>query len=580
MAIKIPHESAKQTASFLLSLGVISSLQFDQAKAASEEGGGDLIELLIDFGFVSEEKISQSLSEAYNIERISLTGIASIQEQALSLLPTSFILENRIIPFAVENGVLNIALSEPETFAIISSVSVITEHELVAKIINISEMGSLLSKIVEKNNSDADNQLIDDKMMEHSLSSKKHTSKAAKKEIKKDSDSSQTIDFVDQMLKAAVQQGVSDVHIEPYKKYSRVRFRMDGVLHDQPKFNKLLTANYAAVVTRVKIMSTLDIAERRLPQDGAVSVEVDGKGVDLRVSILPTKFGERVVMRILDRSAISLSIETLGFLESDEKAFKSAIDSPQGMVLVTGPTGSGKSTTLYSALGRVNRNDVNILTAEDPVEYEVAGVGQVQIKDDIGLTFSAALRSFLRQDPEIILVGEIRDKETADIAIKSALTGHLVLSTLHTNDAVSTITRLINMGVPSYLIASSLTLVVAQRLARKICQHCKVIDDKQPEAKLISVGFTAEESSIAHLYRGAGCQECNHTGYKGRQGIYEVLQVDEEMRQGILNELTTAELLKLAKKQGKFSTMQEIGKGMLIQGTITMEEYQRVLVLD
>jgi len=327
-------------------------------------------------------------------------------------------------------------------------------------------------------------------------------------------------------------------------------------------------------------MSTLDIAERRLPQDGAISLDLVGKEVDLRISILPTSFGERVVMRILDRSSISLTLDTLGFLEEDEQTFKKAVDSPQGMVLVTGPTGSGKSTTLYAALSRINREDINILTAEDPVEYGIDGVGQVQIKEDIGLTFSAALRSFLRQDPEVILVGEIRDKETVDIAIKSALTGHLVLSTLHTNDAVSTITRLLNMGVASYLLTSSLSLIIAQRLARRICKYCKTDDDKVGESELLAIGFSPEEASRLHLYHGAGCPKCNNTGYKGRQGIYEVLQITDNIKEGILAELTTSELLKIAEAKDGFTRMQKVGRGMLTQGLITLDEYQRVLMTD
>jgi type IV pilus assembly protein PilB len=392
--------------------------------------------------------------------------------------------------------------------------------------------------------------------------------------------SSEVIDFTDKILKKAIKLGVSDVHLEMYKKHARMRYRLDGVLMDQKKDNNFLFDHYAAVVTRIKIMSKLDIAERRLPQDGAMSLQVGDKEVDFRVSVLPTSFGERVVMRILDTSSISLTLETLGFQDEDEQAFKDAVDAPQGMVLVTGPTGSGKSTTLYAALKRVNREDVNILTAEDPVEFTLDGVGQVHIKEDIGLTFSAVLRSFLRQDPEVVMVGEIRDKETVDIAVKAALTGHLVLSTLHTNDAVSTITRLINMGVAPYLITSSLTLVVAQRLARKTCENCKIEDKTATSAKLISIGFTPEESSRLILYHGKGCSKCNKTGYKGRKGIYEVLRVTDNIKQGILEGLTTPELLKVAKEKDNFSTMQEVGRGFLMQGSISLEEYQRVLMTE
>jgi type IV pilus assembly protein PilB len=287
-----------------------------------------------------------------------------------------------------------------------------------------------------------------------------------------------------------------------------------------------------------------------------------------------------VVIRILDTSSISLTIESLGFQEDGELAFKKAIDSPQGMILVTGPTGSGKSTTLYAALQRIDLETKNVLTAEDPVEFTLDGISQVQVKDDIGLSFSAALRSFLRQDPDVVMVGEIRDKETVDIAIKAALTGHLVLSTLHTNDAVSTINRLVNMGVEPYLIASSLTLIVAQRLARKICENCKTEDSDISGNQKIAIGFSPEESSRLRLQHGEGCSDCNDTGYKGRLGIYEVLNITENIVEGILSKRTTPELLKIAKEKDSFSSMQEVGRSFLRSGSITYEEYQRVLIAD
>jgi len=295
---------------------------------------------------------------------------------------------------------------------------------------------------------------------------------------------------------------------------------------------------------------------------------------------MPTKEGERVVMRILDTDSIDLSIDKLGFQEEDEEVFIKAINSPQGMVLVTGPTGSGKSTTLYAALNMINSNEINILTAEDPVEFTMDGVSQVHVREDYGMTFSSALRSFLRQDPEVVMVGEIRDKETVDIAIKAALTGHLVLSTLHTNDAVSTITRMMNMGVASYLITASLTLVVAQRLARKNCSDCIQEDESVNESQLRTIGFSAEESSRLRLYHGKGCNSCNGTGYKGRKGIYEVLRITDNLVEGILKELTTPELKKIAKEKDNFSTMQEVGRVFLQQGDISIEEYKRVLILD
>jgi type IV pilus assembly protein PilB len=344
------------------------------------------------------------------------------------------------------------------------------------------------------------------------------------------------------------------------------------------KFSKFLNENYSAVVTRIKILSKLDISERRLPQDGAISFKYKTMEVDLRISILPTNNNERVVMRILNKNAGEKKIEQLGFDDNDLKTILKAISSSQGMVLVTGPTGSGKTTTLYSILKHINSPKLNILTAEDPVEYEMEGIAQVQVREDIGYTFATALRSFLRQDPEVILIGEIRDKDTVDIALKAALTGHLVFSTIHTNDAISTITRLQNMGTPDYLISAALTLVLAQRLIRKICQECKTVDENTNLKLLNSIGISPEKAARAKIFKGAGCAKCNQTGYKGRMAIYEALDISREIKQAILANVGTLELLALAKKNN-FRTMQEMGHDLLLSGDLSFAEYQRVLLV-
>jgi type IV pilus assembly protein PilB len=351
---------------------------------------------------------------------------------------------------------------------------------------------------------------------------------------------------------------------------------VDGILKVMDKYSKFLHENYDAIIARVKIISKLDIAERRVPQDGASTFKSDTKEIDLRVSILPTKNKERVVMRILNKDAGDKALSDLGFEEKDLKKLIKAVSSPQGMVLVTGPTGSGKTTTLYSVLKHINKPGMNILTAEDPVEYEMEGIGQVQIKETIGYTFEEALRSFLRQDPEVILVGEIRDKATVDIALKAALTGHLVFSTLHTNDASSSITRLQNMGTPNYLISAALTLIMAQRLARKTCVECRIIDENITPKLLNSIGFLPEQSARAKTYKGGGCDECGGSGYKGRMGIYEILEIDHELKSGILSDLQQSELNAIAKKNG-FRTMQDMGQDMLLSGDLSFAEYERVL---
>ena len=387
------------------------------------------------------------------------------------------------------------------------------------------------------------------------------------------------IEFVDHVPHDALNLDASDIHIEPFKDTAHVRFRVDGVLRVMDESTDFLTKdplNYNSVVTRIKILSKLDIAERRVPQDGGATFKYGDKEMDLRISIMPTKNNERIVMKLLNKEAGDKSLDKLGFADEDLKLLTEAINSPQGMVLVTGPTGSGKTTTLYSILKTINKPSMNILTAEDPVEYELDGVGQVQIKDDIGLTFSAALRSFLRQDPEIILVGEMRDKETVDIGLKAALTGHLVFSTLHTNDAPSTITRLQNMGTPDYLISAATQMVLAQRLARRNCKDCRVPDEDVTPKVLTDLGFSPEQASRTKAIKGKGCAKCKDSGYKGRQGIYEILVVSKPIKEAILRQATTPELREIAIKEG-FQTMQDMGRRMIANGELSFREYERVL---
>jgi len=561
MSYTLSLDSEVQLANFLVSYGLLTAKQLQECESASQEGGKRLLENIIEFGFTDEMLISGAISTAYDLTPVDLTNTEIVSISATSVLPLKFIQTNRIVPIMVSDDSVYVAISEPLALNSLTSVKLISKKEVTAFVASISDLNNFINSIDNLKVSDKNNNID-----------------VVKEEVDEfESKSSEVVDFVDKLLKEAIKLGASDIHLEPYKKFARMRYRVDGVLSDQHSNEKLLFSHYSAITTRIKIMSELDIAERRLPQDGAITMQLGDREVDLRISILPTTSGERVVMRILDRSSISLTIDTLGFEKNDKVKIKKAIDAPQGMVLVTGPTGSGKSTTLYAALERVNKEDINILTAEDPVEFSINGIGQVHIKEDIGLTFSSTLRSFLRQDPEIIMVGEIRDQETIGIAIKAALTGHLVLSTLHTNDSVSTITRLINMGVEPYLITSAVTCIVAQRLARKTCEDCKKIDEIIGEGQLIAAGFPEDQVSKIKLFQGAGCTKCNNTGYKGRKGIYEILEVTDNIKQGVLDELTTPELLKVAQDQDGFITMQEQGRGMLIDGSITFDEYMRIL---
>ncbi len=386
------------------------------------------------------------------------------------------------------------------------------------------------------------------------------------------------VKFVNMMLMDAVKKGASDIHVEPYEKFYRVRFRIDGVLHEVMKPPLSMKD---AITSRIKIMSKLDIAEKRLPQDGRIKLKMKLEGqrkeLDFRVSVLPTLFGEKIVMRILDPEKLMLDMTKLGFEQESLDKFTEAIKKPYGMVLVTGPTGSGKTNTLYSAISQLNTPDTNIMTAEDPVEFNLPGINQVNVRDEIGLTFAAALRSFLRQDPNIILVGEIRDFETAEIAIKAALTGHLVLSTLHTNDAPSTISRLMNMGIEPFLVATSVNLICAQRLVRRVCKNCKE-EVKVPKKTLLDIGFREDELKGLKIYKGKGCDVCNGTGYKGRVGLYEVMEVTDTIKDLILSGATALDLREQAIKEGMI-TLRRSGLIKIKNGITSIEEVLRETVL-
>ncbi|MGH7276283.1 MAG: GspE/PulE family protein, partial [Candidatus Rokuibacteriota bacterium] len=390
-------------------------------------------------------------------------------------------------------------------------------------------------------------------------------------ELKESADEAPVVKLVNMVLVDAIQKGASDIHFESYEKVFRIRFRMDGVLHEMLAPPKRLEA---AMLSRLKIMSNLDIAERRMPQDGRIKLRYSNREIDFRVSTLPTIFGEKAVLRILDKDALKLDMTQLGFDEWSLEKFNAAIHQPYGMVLITGPTGSGKTTTLYSAIHTINSPDVNIMTAEDPVEYNLKGVNQVQINEHVGRTFAATLRSFLRQDPDVILVGETRDLETAQISIRAALTGHLVFSTLHTNDCPSTIARLLDMGLQPFLVASSLLLILAQRLGRKICKACREPYEGDEES-LVPYGHVPQGLGKVTFSKGKGCPTCNFTGMKGRMAIYEVMPVSEELRDGILKNAPTAELRAMAQSQG-MRTLRQSGLLKVLDGTTTIEEVLRV----
>ena len=554
---------------------ILNQETLQKVEKISNEIGKSKIETIYDLKISTEQEILKLVSSSYSLPIVSLSQY-TLTEELKRIVPFAYIRDNFLVPFEIQDNTIKIAISDGSKLSLMKNLKTITQMEPELFAATISDVHDFIQRIEDKTsihpNQSRKNQIKDFDLEER---------KKIEDDIVTIENESEVIKFGNSIIGEAIQMGVSDIHIEPYKKSSRIRFRLDGMLITMDQFTDFLHVNYNAVVTRIKIISKLDIAERRIPQDGAISFKLKGevdKEVDLRVSILPTNNNERIVMRILNKDAGEKKLSDLGFEENDFNKLIKSVTSPQGMVLVTGPTGSGKTTTLYSILKHINKPELNILTAEDPVEYEMDGIGQVQIRDDIGYTFATALRSFLRQDPEVILVGEIRDKDTVDIALKAALTGHLVFSTIHTNDAPSTITRLQNMGTPNYLIAAALSMVMAQRLARKTCLECKDVDQNMNPKLLLSIGFSPEESSRAKLYKGKGCKKCNHTGYKGRMGIYEILEVSKELKQAILSNMGQAELFNLAKKQG-FRTMQEMGKDMLLSGDLSFAEYERVLTV-
>ena len=553
--------SEQNILNMLMDQSVINADQMNKIKSTSKEIGKSKLDTAFELNLTDEKKILTLLCKAYSLDVVDLKKHV-VTDKLKKIVPIDYIKNNTLVPFEIHGGVLKIAIPDGSKLSLMKNLKTMTKMDPELYAASITDISDFIDRMSggEKKTSSSEK-----------LEQVKKKEKAVPIEVESD-----VINFGDKVMGEAIDMGASDIHIEAFRNTSNIRFRVDGILKTMDKFTKFLHNNYNAVVTRVKIISKLDIAERRVPQDGASTFKKGDKEVDLRISILPTKNNERIVMRILNKDAGDKKLSELGFETNDLTKLIKAVTSPQGMVLVTGPTGSGKTTTLYSILKHINKPGMNILTAEDPVEFELEGVGQVHVREDIGYTFASALRSFLRQDPEVILVGEIRDKETVDIALKASLTGHLVFSTIHTNDAPSTITRLQNMGTPNYLIAAALTLIMAQRLARKTCTECKVIDENVTPKLLNSIGFLPEQSARAKIYKGKGCDQCNQSGYKGRMGIYEILEVTKELKQGVLSNLQQTELEAIAKKMG-FRTMQVMGHDLLLSGDLSLAEFERVL---
>jgi type IV pilus assembly protein PilB len=565
---------AGRLGALLVSANLISEVQLQQALAKQKKEGGRLGSNLVEMGFINEDGLIAFLSQQYGIPSVDVANF-EIDSEVIRLIPSEVAQKYMIIPINRTGSTLTIAMVDPSNVFAIDDVKfmsgynvepvVASEGSIKEAIDKYYDSADMLQTVMQDIQEEVDFDVIEDESeMDIDLG-----------EIKQAVEDAPVVKLVNLILAEAIKQGASDVHIEPYEKDFRVRYRIDGVLYEVMAPPKRLKD---ALTSRLKIMAELDIAERRLPQDGRIKLKMRGKEVDLRVSTLPTLFGEKVVMRILDKSNLMLDMTQLGFEPEALRKLEDAIFSPYGMVLVTGPTGSGKSTTLYSALGQINKPDLNIMTAEDPVEYNLFGINQVQMKEEIGLNFAAALRSFLRQDPDVIMVGEIRDYETAEIGVKAALTGHLVLSTLHTNDAPSTVNRLLNMGIEPFLVASSVILIMAQRLARRICSACKQ-QVEIPEKTLIDMGLTPKQAAEITCYQGTGCSNCNNTGYKGRIGLYEIMAIDDKTRELILEGASAAEIKQAAIANG-MKSLRMSGIQKLIEGESTVDEILRVTFGD
>jgi len=555
---------------------VITPEQLEQATKLQKDSHSRLASALVKLGFLSDEDVTNFLSRQYGVPAINLSYF-EIDPAVVKLIPYETAKRYQILPLSRVGASLTIAMVDPTNVFAMDDIKFMTGFNIEPVVASESSIVEGIDKAYGTSKEEELEQVMqsmNDAGEAADVEVQSEEQELELKELEKAADEAPIVKLVNLVLTDAVKRGASDIHMEPYEKEFRVRFRIDGVL--QLIMNPPLKLK-DAITSRLKIMAKLDISEKRLPQDGRImlKMQIGGKKkqLDFRVSTLPTLWGEKIVLRLLDKENLRLDMTKLGFEQESLTKFEKAILKPYGMVLVTGPTGSGKTNTLYSSISRLNQVDTNIMTAEDPVEFQLGGVNQVQMKEQIGLNFAAALRAFLRQDPNIILVGEIRDFETAEIAIKAALTGHLVLSTLHTNGAPETITRLMNMGIEPFLVATSVHLICAQRLVRRICKDCAEPVEMPPQA-LIDEGYTPEEAKTVQIMKGKGCATCNKTGYKGRTGLYEVMEVDDEIRELVLVGASALELKKKAIERGMI-TLRRSGLIKVAQGWTTLEEVAR-----
>ena len=563
MAVSAPADRIGEQ---LIHEGLVTREQLSRALDDARSNGTRVGFSLVKLGFMGEQDLVRALARQHRIPAVDLERV-KLDPKILKLLPSEIALKHQVLPLRRVGRTLTVAMANPTDLGVLDDLKFVTRLDIEPVIAGDFSLRKIIEKEYEGGTDDRINDLlkqIESEEVEVVDDTEEEMSVGA---LTAAVEEAPVVKLINGILTDAVQKGASDIHFECYEKDIRVRYRIDGVLHEimRPPIKMK-----AALISRFKILSDLNIAERRVPQDGRIKLRLGRRVIDFRVSTLPTLFGEKIVLRILDKSNLTLDLEKFGMEEKAEKDFMRAIMNPYGMVLVTGPTGSGKTTTLYSALSKINTPEVNIMTAEDPVEYNLHGINQVLVRTEIGMTFAAALKAFLRQDPNIIMVGEIRDLETGSIAIKAALTGHLVLSTLHTNDAPSTITRMVDMGIEAFNVASAVNLITAQRLVRRICQNCKEVVT-YPQEYLDAAGLTDEDIEGITFYRGAGCETCNGSGYKGRQGLYEVMAMSPTLRRMVLQGASAAELQAQAISEGML-TLRMDGFVKLRKGITTLEE--------
>jgi type IV pilus assembly protein PilB len=563
----------------LVRTGKITPEQLQQGLAHQKEKGGRLGSALVKLGILSEKELVEFLSKHFNVPSIDLQRV-DVDEAVIKLIPADVSRKYLILPVAKVGAKITLAMIDPTNVFAMDDVKFMTGYNVDPVVASETAIRIAIDKYYGSTHALELKKVMEDltEPAGDSLTVLDDEQELDLEALERESEEAPVVRLVNIVLTDAIKKGASDIHIEPYEKDYRVRYRIDGVLYEMMKPPLRLRE---AITSRIKILAKLDIAEKRLPQDGRIKIKTKVqdkmKDLDYRVSVLPTIHGEKVVLRLLDKDNLMLDMTRLGFESESLRRFEQAILKPFGMVLVTGPTGSGKTNTLYSALSRINTPEVNIITAEDPVEFNLPGINQAQMKEQIGLNFAAALRSFLRQDPNIILVGEVRDFETAEVAIKAAMTGHLVLSTLHTNDAPSSINRLMNMGIEPFLVATSVHMVAAQRLVRRICSGCRE-PVEMPVPALVSLGFADREARTLKLFRGRGCERCNNTGYKGRVALYEVMDIDDEVRELILSGASAVELRAKAIENGMI-TLRGSGLQKIRDGVTTIDEVVRETVL-